>query len=341
MTIPDYQSIMLPLLKFLRDKKEQSNRNWKKVLRRVYSILLVLTLTFSFLSSTRISVTDANENIIYVEGKQVYDYATISWKANTTIVWVTNSVNGIFLRITIDDLNGIKGSCDYVTLSTLAISFYPQTYGGSCFYLQLDLLSPKILKAGDHVDFQFKISTLELETLEESNITGLRITLRCYNFFCIKNAVNIESLPIEIPLGWVSLFYLQDGQEALVAAIANLTIQLSNLTAKFNELTENYTSLQTNYNSLKANHDSLKATYENLTSHYNELKSDYDESKLELDSLSSNYSILRIDFDALESGYESILNDLSLTRNIMYVFVPIIVTLAITTIYYAKRKQDK
>jgi len=110
----------------------------------------------------------------------------------------------------------------------------------------------------------------------------------------------------------------------LSANYGALTADYSSLSANYNLLVTNYNNLQTTFSSLQSNYTSLQLSVQSLSLSYVALGNDYN-------SLSSNYSILRTD-------YEGVLGQLTLDRNLNYVFISSTIILAVTTLYFATRK---
>lgn len=146
------------------------------------------------------------------------------------------------------------------------------------------------------------------------------------------------------------------------------TITYSELLSKYSELLANYSSLQAecetlieSYNALSTQHSALNSTYTLLLGQYNSLQATYT-------SLNSSYFGQKADYDALEASYNSLeasyitLNqtysalkaenddsrntigasntELTMTRNLMYIFIAVTVALVALVIYIKKKKPD-
>jgi hypothetical protein len=115
------------------------------------------------------------------------------------------------------------------------------------------------------------------------------------------------------------------------ALLSNYTVLLGNLSL----LLQNYNSLYANFNSLTLNYNTLIKNYEALSS----LPGNYTLLQANFENLSSSYNALRKDYDSLNSSYDDVIGQFAFSRNLTYVFIASTIVLAVTTFYFATRKQ--
>lgn len=94
----------------------------------------------------------------------------------------------------------------------------------------------------------------------------------------------------------------------------------------------------TNYHNLLADFNALNMSYISLDSGYNNLMSDYDSLQSSYYQLNSSNSALQDSYSELQSDREAIASELSIVRNLMYIFVATTAMLEATTVYFAIRK---
>ncbi len=130
--------------------------------------------------------------------------------------------------------------------------------------------------------------------------------------------------------------------------LGNYTTLLSNydlLLGSYTALIADHNEVLTNYNNLFTSYDSLAKHYGSLNSSYDGLTDDYDSLKANYNSLQTNYNSLKADLDSLESSnsnlatsYDTLIGELSYTRNLSYLFAATTMVLIATTVYFAFRK---
>lgn len=121
------------------------------------------------------------------------------------------------------------------------------------------------------------------------------------------------------------------GFDTLNASYTSLQNSYHDLQADLDALKMSYGSLDLRYNNLQANFDSLNSSYNDLRLSYNQLNSSYT-------NLQSLYSQLNSSFTSLQKDQKTIINGLDTIRNLMYVFIAIMVIFTVATAYLAMRK---
>lgn len=133
--------------------------------------------------------------------------------------------------------------------------------------------------------------------------------------------------------------------DELKADYNNLNSSYYTLMSNYTELLANYDSLQNSYDNLQASYNSLNSSYDNLqqnfdsfNSTYHNLVSDFNDIQSSYNQLNSTYNAIQDSYDELQADQEVIINELNVTRNLMYILMATAMILTATTVYFAKRK---
>jgi hypothetical protein len=136
--------------------------------------------------------------------------------------------------------------------------------------------------------------------------------------------------------------YLLDNYSARTAEYTALLGNYTALLGNLSQLLQNYNSLFANFNILSLNYNTLIKNYDALSS----LPGNYTRLQANFESLSSNYDALRKDIDSLNSSYVSLgtsyddaVGQLAFSRYLAYIFIASTIILAVTTFYFATRRQ--
>lgn len=112
----------------------------------------------------------------------------------------------------------------------------------------------------------------------------------------------------------------------------------------YSALLINDSKLQTDYAQLSANYSALNGTYNSLTVAYNAMQTSYSSLNSSYESLSANYASLVLSHSSLQefytyitTKYDASMAELTIVRNLMYLFGISTVILAAATIYFRKK----
>lgn len=132
----------------------------------------------------------------------------------------------------------------------------------------------------------------------------------------------------------------------LLVNYSSLRTDYETLLGTYNALSTQYSGLNLTYNLLLNQYNSLQATFESLNSSYFSKKADYDALKTNYDSLEGSYGTLNQTYYALKVENDDLRNtigapdtELTMTRNIVYVLIAVIVALVALVIYIKKKPQ--
>jgi hypothetical protein len=127
-----------------------------------------------------------------------------------------------------------------------------------------------------------------------------------------------------------TVFYATYVRATTYDALANL----------YSALLINDSKLQTDYAQLSTNYSALNGTYNSLTGEYNAIQTSYSSLNSSYESLSANYTSLVLSHNSLQyikTKYDDSLAELTIVRNLMYLFGISTVILAAATIYFRKK----
>jgi parallel beta-helix repeat protein len=160
---------------------------------------------------------------------------------------------------------------------------------------------------------------------------------------------NTDRYPLMHPFE-SSIQELREDYWNLLEYYDNLLVNFNTLNASYQQHLQKYSDLQRNYTSLQASHDILAAMFNALEANYTSfLQSNYTSLQTNFASLNSAYNDLRGSLNTLNSSYNNLnsaFNDyktstqdeLSYTRNLVYVLTGTAVILIVATVYLALRK---
>jgi parallel beta-helix repeat protein len=155
----------------------------------------------------------------------------------------------------------------------------------------------------------------------------------------------------------------ESGNQEMQVAYRNLLGDYSHLLVNFNALNASYQHLLLGYSSLQLNYTTLQNNFTKLLTHFNALNASYQQHLLSYAALESNYTKLREDFTSLNTSYimlnknyqalnssynnlnanfseyrTSTQNDLTYTKDLVYVLTAITVILIGAIVYVVLRK---
>lgn len=216
------------------------------------------------------------------------------------------------------------------------------------------------------IDADIKRDTLIIDTaivkLTAENVTScsIKAEYNYYDFYLGMRYYEYGDLTIDITWARYTTYdELLAKYNDLKAKYDQLKTVYDELLAKYNDLTTNYdslkskhdtlekayaslnssyTTLQGDYKSLNSSYTSLQRDYKSLNSSYTSLQADYNSLKASRDSLQASYNSLQAKYNDLESKYKASMDELSTTRNLMYVFIITTIVFIGTTVYIAAKK---